>query len=198
MKVAFTAWEDRISPVFDSARKLLIADIENERIVGRQYEPFNPQPVFRLGDLLKALEVEVLICGAISQTPSIIIEASGVKLISFVGGKIEDILESYAKGIRIVPEFSMPGCGRRYRHKRRRHNELLTENKEVIHMPRGDGTGPQGQGKAGQKGKGGCKTGRGGQGIGQGKGSGQGGSQGQGQGRGRKQGRKQPQGQSGQ
>jgi hypothetical protein len=53
MKVAFTAWEDRISPVFDSARKLLIADIENERIVGRQYEPFNPQPVFRLGDMLK-------------------------------------------------------------------------------------------------------------------------------------------------
>jgi hypothetical protein len=36
-------------------------------------------------------------------------------------------------------------------------------------MPRGDGTGPQGQGKAGQKGKGGCKTGRGGQGGGQGK-----------------------------
>ena len=197
MKVAFTAWEDRISPVFDSARKLLIADIENERIIGRQYEPFSPQPVFRLGDILKALEVKVLICGAISQTPSIIIEASGVKLISFVGGKIEDILESYAKGIRIVPEFSMPGCGRQYRRKRRRRNEFLTENKEVIHMPRGDGTGPQGQGKVGQKGKGGCKTGRGGQGGGQGKGSGQGSGQGQGQGRGRKQGGKQPQGRSG-
>lgn len=191
MKVAFTAWEDRVSPVFDSARKLLIADIENEQIVGKQYEPFNPQPVSRLGDMLKALEIEVLICGAISQTPSIIIEASGVKLISFIGGKIDDILESFAKDIRIVPEFSMPGCGRQYRHQRRRHNESLTKNKEVIYMPRGDGTGPQGQGqgKAGKKGKGGCKTGRDGQGRGQGQGSGQG--------RGRKQGGQQPQGDSG-
>ena len=195
MKVAFTAWEDRVSPVFDSARKLLIADIENEQIVGKQYEPFNPQPVSRLGDMLKALEIEVFICGAISQTPSIIIEASGVKLISFIGGKIDDILESYAKDIRIVPEFSMPGCGRQYRHQRRRHNESLTKNKEVIYMPRGDGTGPQGQGqgKAGKKGKGGCKTGRDRQGSGKGRGQGQG----SGQGRGRKQGGQQPQGDSG-
>lgn len=201
MKVAFTAWEDRVSPVFDSARKLLIADIENEQIVGKQYEPFNPQPVSHLGDMLKALEIEVLICGAISQTPSIIIEASGVKLISFIGGKIDDILESYAKDIRIVPEFSMPGCGRQYRHQRRRHNESLTKNKEVIYMPRGDGTGPQGQGqgKAGKKGKGGCKTGLDGQGSGKGRGQGQGSGQGsgQGRGRGRKQGGQQPQGDSG-
>jgi predicted Fe-Mo cluster-binding NifX family protein len=193
MKVACTAWEDRISPVFDSARSLLIADIENDQIVGRQYEIFNPQPVSRLADMLKALKIEVLICGAISQTPSIIIEASGVKLISFVGGKIDEILESYAKGIKIVPEYSMPGCGRQYRHKRRRRNPILKENKEVIHMPRGDGTGPKGQGR-GQKGKGGCKGGQGGV---NGKGSGRGGC-GKGQGRGQKQGEKQPPNQSGQ
>lgn len=203
MKVAFTAWEDRISPVFDSARKLLIADIENGQIVDRQYELFDPQPVSRLVDLLKALDIEVLICGAISQTPSIIIETSGVKLVSFVGGKIDDILKSYAKGIRIVPEFSMPGCGHQSRRKRRRHNEFLTENEEVIHMPRGDGTGWQGQETGDQKGKGGCKTGRGGQGGGKGKGSGRGGcgkgqGGGQGQGRGQKKGGKQPPNQSGQ
>jgi predicted Fe-Mo cluster-binding NifX family protein len=201
MKVAFTAWEDRISPVFDSARKLLIADVENGQIVDRQYELFNPQPVSRLVDLLKALEIEVLICGAISQTPSIIIESSGVKLVSFVGGKIDDILKSYAKGIRIVPEFSMPGCGQQCRRKRRGHNEFPTENKEVIHMPGGDGTGPQGQEKVDPKGKGRCKTGRGAQGGGKGKGSGRGGcgkGQGGGQGRGQKKGEKQPPNQRGQ
>jgi predicted Fe-Mo cluster-binding NifX family protein len=119
MKVAFTAWEDRISPVFDSARMLLIANIENERVIGRQYEPFNPQPVSRVVDMLQTLEIEVLICGAISRTPSIIIEASGIKLISFVGGKIDDILRSYANGISIVPGFSMPGCGQQKRKRRR-------------------------------------------------------------------------------
>jgi predicted Fe-Mo cluster-binding NifX family protein len=128
MKVAFTAWEDRISPVFDSAHMLMIADIENEQVIGTQYEPFNPQSVSRLIDMLKALEIEVLICGAISRTPSIVIEASGVTLISFVGGKIDDILKSYANGISIVPGFSMPGCGQQHQRKRRRHNAFLKEN----------------------------------------------------------------------
>jgi predicted Fe-Mo cluster-binding NifX family protein len=85
MKIAFTAWEDRISPVFDSARRLLIVDMENMQIISRQYVPFSPQPVFCLGDMLNAMEIDVLICGAISQTPSNVIESSGVKLISFVG-----------------------------------------------------------------------------------------------------------------
>ena len=189
MKVAFTAWEDRISPVFDSARRLLIANIENDQVIDREYEAFNPQSVSRLGEMLKSLEIEVLICGAISQTPSSIIEESGVKLISFVGGKIDDILESYAKGIGIVPEFSMPGCGKQFRRKRRRHDVFLKKHGEGKNMPKGDGTGPQGQG-GGQKGKGGCLRGPARQGGGKGKGSGRG--FGKGQGRGRQQGGKQP------
>jgi predicted Fe-Mo cluster-binding NifX family protein len=153
MKVAFTAWEDRISPVFDSARMLLIANIENEQVIGRQYEPFNPQPVSRVVDMLKILEIEVLICGAISRTPSIIIEASGIKLISFVGGKIDDILRSYAHGISIVPGFSMPGCGQQQR-KRRRQHAFLKENSGMINIPKGNRKGPQWKEPGGGKGRG--------------------------------------------
>jgi predicted Fe-Mo cluster-binding NifX family protein len=166
MKVAFTAWEERISPVFDSARRLLIADIENEKVLSRQYESFNPQPVSCLVDMLKILKIEVLICGAISRTPSIIIEASGIKLISFVGGKIDDVLMSYVSGISIVPGFSMPGCGHQHQRKRRRQNVFSKENEGVINMPKKDGTGPKGQESGGRKGKGVCKAGRGGKGIG--------------------------------
>jgi predicted Fe-Mo cluster-binding NifX family protein len=187
MKVAFTAWEDRISPVFDSARRLLIADIENEKVLSRQYESFNPQPVSRLVDMLKILKIEVLICGAISRTPSIIIEASGIKLISFVGGKIDDVLMSYVRGISIVPGFSMPGCGHQHQRKRRRKNVFFEENEGVINMPKGDGTGPKGQESGGRKGKGGCRAGRGGKGS---RSQGQGTGQSQGECRGQNQKRK--------
>ncbi|MEZ4551736.1 MAG: hypothetical protein R2860_13105 [Desulfobacterales bacterium] len=43
MKVALTAWEDRISPVFDAARTLLIAEVENGEIVKRQHVSFFPE-----------------------------------------------------------------------------------------------------------------------------------------------------------
>ena len=40
MKVALTAWGDRISPVFDSAHTLLIAEIKNKQIISKHYESF--------------------------------------------------------------------------------------------------------------------------------------------------------------
>jgi predicted Fe-Mo cluster-binding NifX family protein len=176
-----TAWEDRISPVFDSARSLLIADIENELVVGRQYKLFTPEAVSRLVNLLRTLEIEVLICGAIAQTPSNIIESSGIKLIPFIGGKIDDILEVFAKNGRIVPDFLMPGCARQFPRKRRRRHAVAGNTVEVMNIIKRDGEGLKGLGRG--KGKGGGRTDHGGQGARRCIGLGRGGSQGPGRGR---------------
>ncbi|HBN26537.1 MAG TPA: dinitrogenase iron-molybdenum cofactor biosynthesis domain-containing protein [Desulfobacteraceae bacterium] len=111
MKVALTAWEDKISPVFDSARTLLIAEIENKEIISSRYELFNPEMTHCLADSLDNLGVDVLICGAISETPAKIIEACGINFIPFIGGNLEEVLLSYAKENRIKSIFLMPGCG---------------------------------------------------------------------------------------
>lgn len=186
MKVALTTWEDRISPVFDAARNLLIAEIENGEVRDRRYEALFPEMPAQLGDRLKHLGVEVLICGAISQLPAAVIEAGGIELIPFIGGNVEDVLLSYAKGKRIVPVFSMPGCGRA---RRRRVRGLWNTEKEVNAMPRGDQTGPDGKGPGTGRGRGGCGGGQGvvqpGQGRGRGKGQGQGQGIGPGRGPGR-------------
>jgi len=110
MKVAVTVWDERISPVFDSAHTLLIVDIKNEKIKNISYKSFNPQLEARLTEELTLLGIDVLICGAISQTHSTLIEASAIQLIPFIGGSVNEILESYAKGDSLAPAFSMPGC----------------------------------------------------------------------------------------
>jgi predicted Fe-Mo cluster-binding NifX family protein len=40
MKIAITTWGNRVSPVFDAAKTLLIADIENQSIHSKKYEVF--------------------------------------------------------------------------------------------------------------------------------------------------------------
>ena len=112
MKVALTVWEKRISPVFDSAAMLLIAEIENSEVTVKHTEPFNPEMASQLAMSLSFQDVDTLICGAISEVPADMIEAEGIKLIPFISGDVFEILNSYAKGIPIVPEFLMPGCGR--------------------------------------------------------------------------------------
>jgi predicted Fe-Mo cluster-binding NifX family protein len=110
MKVAVTVWEDRISPVFDASRRLLIAEIENARIKKRSYVIFDPELPSNLAKTLEALDVPVLICGAVSQDPANRINACGITLIPFIAGEVDRVLEAYAKGNSLAPTFVMPGC----------------------------------------------------------------------------------------
>jgi predicted Fe-Mo cluster-binding NifX family protein len=110
MRVAVTVWEDRISPVFDASRRLLIAEIENEQITNRSFVFFNPDLPSNLTKTLAELDVPVLICGAVSQVPANIIAADGIRLIPFIAGEVDRVLEVYAKGNSLVPTFVMPGC----------------------------------------------------------------------------------------
>ena len=102
MITALTIWENRISPVFDSSHTLLVAQIENNKIANRHLEPFNPSLPSHFADRLNAIGVEVLICGAISQLPADIIEAIGIKLVPFITGYTDEILENLEKNKAIV------------------------------------------------------------------------------------------------
>jgi predicted Fe-Mo cluster-binding NifX family protein len=112
MKVALTIWEGRISPLFDAARELLVADIEDSgRINNRRHEPITPQWPLRVAERMVEQGVTVLICGAISEAPAGMMEAAGIKLVAFVAGSVDEILDALAKGRPLIPAFSMPGCG---------------------------------------------------------------------------------------
>jgi predicted Fe-Mo cluster-binding NifX family protein len=111
MKVAMTVWEDRISPVFDSARNLLVADIENGETVKTSVEALHTEPALRRPAKLFDLGVCVLICGAISEPLAGMIEGYGIRLFPFITGSAARVLDAYLKGALVQPVFHMPGCG---------------------------------------------------------------------------------------
>lgn len=115
MKIALTVWEDRISPVFDVANRLLVVDIEQCLVRNSRLLEIEPGGLPRLVDTLKRMEIKVLICGAISQVPANIISAGGIRLIPFISGNTDLILAAYIKGKPIIPAFAMPGIKRRRR-----------------------------------------------------------------------------------
>ncbi len=124
MKVALTIWGNRISPVFDSARKLLIAEVKDNKVLSRHYELFNSEEVSGLAELLTGLGINVLICGAISKRFSDIIETSEIKLCPFITGHVDVVLKSYAENENISPDFFMPGCRNKFYRTRNRCNKF--------------------------------------------------------------------------
>ena len=122
MRLAIPTWQGRVSPVFDSAQRLLIVDAADGSETGRSEEGLGsgllPQRVARL----KELGVDVLVCGAISRPLAGMIAASGIVLVPFISGECDEVLAAYLRGEIPSPQFLMPGCcgqGRGWRHRGR-------------------------------------------------------------------------------
>jgi predicted Fe-Mo cluster-binding NifX family protein len=209
MRLALTVWKDRISPVFDVARNILVVDVEDGIAVARRSEDFVEQDPFQKIARLAELRVQTLVCGAVSRPVAGAASAYGIRMIPFVAGNVEQVIAAFLTGSLLSPTFCMPGCrggGRRFRQMgiprstgRHARQPVTTSFGRDILMPRGDGTGPAGKGpqsgqrrgpcqNPGQRGPGGGRRGGGG-GQGRGQGSGQGQGWGRGKGRGPGQGR---------
>ena len=110
MKIAIPIWDNVVSSAFDFAKKLLLVDVENQIETNRSEVPFEAKSLPEKVRKLKGLGVNVLVCGAISQTLANMVEVSGIQVLPYVTGSIDDVLQAYLTGQLVKPEFSMPGC----------------------------------------------------------------------------------------
>ena len=110
MKIAITVWGNRVSPVFDAARTLLVASIDNKTVKDHTYAAFKPDALEDLILYLNRMGISTLICGAISTQPADILVENNIKLVSFVSGNALDILSSFARRQTIDQTHMMPGC----------------------------------------------------------------------------------------
>ena len=116
MKVAVTAWEGRVSPVFDTAHKVLIYEVADGRAGPPSEQPLAEGPPEQRVSQVASLGIGALICGAISRPLASLARGAGIRLIPFVAGPVEEVLAAFLAGNLPSPTFGMPGCrGRRRR-----------------------------------------------------------------------------------
>jgi predicted Fe-Mo cluster-binding NifX family protein len=98
MKVAMAHWQDRISPVFDVADHLLLLDIEGRREINRQSLRLTGRSPFERVEELSELGVNVLLCGAISLTLEKALIGAGIRVVGFLGGELENVIQAFLEG----------------------------------------------------------------------------------------------------
>ena len=108
MRIALSIWEDKISPVLDTAAKLLIVDNDNHR-ESRFEAHLLEKDISQRCAFIRSLGIDVLICGAVSRHLIKMLTASGIEIVSGISGHIEDVLQAYYQGGVTQSEFLMPG-----------------------------------------------------------------------------------------
>ncbi len=169
-KAAFAYWNDRIAPVFDNARQIRIVEAEKGCVVTEAEDVLPDDQLVHKATCLVEIDIDTLVCGAISRPLHEVIAAYGIRVIPFVAGDLREIIQAWINDSLEGGDYAMPGCcgtGQR------RQGRIFDRKREEIFM-----NGKQGGGRGSGGGRG---QGQGGQGQGQGRGGqGQGG---QGQGR---------------
>ncbi|OGJ87408.1 MAG: hypothetical protein A2268_14745 [Candidatus Raymondbacteria bacterium RifOxyA12_full_50_37] len=111
MKTAFAHLENRIAPVFDTARHILIVETESGRIIKELQELLPSDPPVQKVLRLTELGVSVLVCGAISKPFNDSIISYGIQVIPFVAGDLRQVIMAWLNnGLNKGNTFAMPGC----------------------------------------------------------------------------------------
>lgn len=161
IKAGFSAWNQRIAPVFDVARHLLLVEADGPRLVSEsQLELVEEAPLPRSFQLAE-LGLETLVCGAISRPMLTSIAAYGIRVVPFVTGPLKEVVQAWLSGTLESNVYAMPGfC---FPKRRRGHARDTCEGERAV-MQSGNrgGGGPrrgQGSGGRGRRGSGGRQGG---------------------------------------
>jgi len=129
MKVAIAVWENRVSSVLDFSRQLIVVELDDDGETSRVQIALPEQNALARLARLRELGIDVLICGAISQPLASAFAASGILLLPYVTGDVDDVLKAYRARELGLTQFRLPGpwpgarrgfgCRRRQRCRRR-------------------------------------------------------------------------------
>lgn len=120
-RIAISLWNKRIAPVFDVARHLWIIEADEGAIVAQSERRFATDDTHERVLRLATLQVEHLICGAITRSSCDALTERGIKVISFVAGGLEQVIQAWLSDSIKDGHLAMPGCRRGNRRGARKH-----------------------------------------------------------------------------
>jgi predicted Fe-Mo cluster-binding NifX family protein len=98
MKMALPSKDDKVSPAFDTAKSLLVVEFENDKELGRHEETIEDKITFSRVEYLKKLGVKILICDSVSSKSADSISDSGITVIPWITGPVDDVVKAYLDG----------------------------------------------------------------------------------------------------
>jgi predicted Fe-Mo cluster-binding NifX family protein len=127
-RIAVTVWNGRVSPVFDTAREMLLVDLSDGTETARHLAALGGVCPAERTARLRELGVSTVICGAVSRPMAAWCATEGIRLVPFTAGDADEVIAAWIAGLLPDDGFRMPGChgqgrgrgcGRRQRRQKR-------------------------------------------------------------------------------
>ena len=98
MRIAIPCWEDRISPLLDAARDLLILEVDGSEVKMRMSFSIADTTSLEKVGFLKKKNVMVLLCSAISDRLLDMLRANDIQVYPQNTGHVDEVIEALLQG----------------------------------------------------------------------------------------------------
>jgi predicted Fe-Mo cluster-binding NifX family protein len=114
MKIAIPVWENKVSPVLDTASRLLVVELKEGGERSRFEIYLDERDLTRRCIRIQGLGIDTLICGAVTRYFSDMLTTSGINIVPGFSGPPDEVLDACFEGKLGQGEFLMPGLSREH------------------------------------------------------------------------------------
>ena len=118
-RVAIPIFQNRVSPVLDSCRHMLIIDIRQNAEMDRETVYLDEMSLTERCGIFAKLDVTVVICGGVSEGFANMLLGADIHLLNGIAGEIDDVITAFLEERLDNPQFYMPGFRKGNRRKPR-------------------------------------------------------------------------------
>jgi predicted Fe-Mo cluster-binding NifX family protein len=108
MKVAIPRFGEEVAPCFEYSATIAIFTIRRGRLVDQLDFAMQSREEFDRVRLLRDQRVDTLICGGVRDVFEDLLRAAGIRVISWVSGDVESLLDRFIRG-ELAPGTGRPG-----------------------------------------------------------------------------------------
>lgn len=105
VKVAIPRSGESVAPCFGYCAAMAVFTVVRGRIEEQIDFPLQSRDPFDRIRLLRDQEVDTLICGGVQDTFEASLKANGIRVISWVSGTVDDLMELYLRGRLVEPDL---------------------------------------------------------------------------------------------
>ena len=109
MKVAMPRFGEDIAPCFEYSATITIFTIQRRRVVDELDFTLQSREALDRVRLLRDQQVDVLICGGVQDVVEQLLQARGIRVISWISGRVEELLEAFIAD-RLIPGTARLGA----------------------------------------------------------------------------------------
>jgi len=120
-KVAIPIWDNRVSPVLDTAASLLVVQLNGKTEQARETYSLPRIHIFQRVRYIRGLNINTVLCGALSRPFQGLLIESGINVFPWITGDVQEVLEAYISGDLGSDKFVLPGCQQKRRGQGRGH-----------------------------------------------------------------------------